>query len=326
MRKETVEPAITTPGIHHVTAICGDPQANVDFYASVLGLRLVKRTVNFDDPTTYHLYYGDEVGHPGTILTFFPWPGAPRGVRGTGQTTATAFAVPPGSLDWWTDRLARSANRFEKTEERFGERVLPLRDPDDLAIELVERRDAAERPWWEAGPVTAPYALRGFHGVTLTLEGYERTAALLTDVMGLEPAGQQENRWRYAAAQRGAGAMVDLICAPGLRAGRVAVGTVHHVAFRCATDAEQTAWQRRLADAGMNVTPVLDRQYFRSIYFREPGGVLFEIATDPPGFTRDEAPEALGNTLRLPPWLEPRRTYIEDRLPRLQVPAAVRAT
>jgi len=326
MRNETAEPAMKTPGIHHVTAICGDPQANVDFYASVLGLRLVKRTVNFDAPTTYHLYYGDEVGHPGTILTFFPWPGAPRGARGTAQATAAAFAVPPGSLEWWTDRLARSATRFETMEERFGERVLPLRDPDDLAIELVERSEATEQPWWEAGPVPAPYALRGFHGVTLTLEGHERTAALLSDVMGLEPSGQQENRFRYAAAQRGVGAMVDLIRAPGVRAGRVALGTVHHVAFRCATNAEQTAWQRRLADAGRCVTPVQDRQYFRSIYFHEPGGVLFEIATDPPGFTRDEAPEALGTVLKLPPWLEPRRTYIEDRLPLLQVPAAVRAT
>ena len=326
MRNETAEPVMKTPGIHHVTAICGDPQANVDFYASVLGLRLVKRTVNFDAPTTYHLYYGDEVGHPGTILTFFPWPGAPRGVRGTAQATATAFAVPPGSLEWWTDRLARSATRFETMEERFGERVLPLRDPDDLAIELVERSEATEQPWWEAGPVPAPYALRGFHGVTLTLEGHERTAALLSDVMGLEPSGQQENRFRYAAAQRGVGAMVDLIRAPGVRVGRVALGTVHHVAFRCATDAEQTAWQRRLADAGRSVTPVQDRQYFRSIYFHEPGGVLFEIATDPPGFTRDEAPEALGHALKLPPWLEPRRTFIEDRLPRLQVPAAVRAS
>ncbi|HEY2953938.1 MAG TPA: ring-cleaving dioxygenase [Candidatus Eisenbacteria bacterium] len=317
---------MTTPGLHHVTAICADPQANVDFYASLLGLRLVKRTVNFDDPATYHLYYGDEVGRPGTILTFFPWPGAPRGSRGTGQVTATAFAVPPGSLEWWMDRLARSAAGHEAIEERFGERVLPLRDRDDLAIELVEVREAADRPWWEGGPVPAAYALRGFHGVTLTLEGYERTAALLSDGMGLAPAGQQENRFRFAAARPGAGATVDLVCAPDLRAGRVPAGTVHHVAFRCASDEEQAAWRRQLAGAGMNVTPVLDRQYFRSIYFREPGHVLFEIATDPPGFTRDEAQEALGSALKLPPWLEPRRAYIEDRLPRLRVPAAVRAT
>ena len=312
-----------TPGLHHVTAICGDPQANVDFYASVLGMRLVKRTVNFDDPTTYHLYYGDDLGRPGTILTFFPWPGAPRGTRGTGQTTAVGFAVPPGSLDWWMDRLAKHAT-FQAPEERLGERVLPLLDPDGLAIELIERADAAHRPWWEGGPVPAAYAIRGFHGVTLTLEGHERTAALLVDVMGLEPTGQQQTRFRYAAAGQAAGTVVDLVSAPGLRRGRVAAGTVHHIAFRCASDEEQAGWRGRLAAAGMSVTPVLDRQYFRSVYFPEPGGVLFEIATDPPGFTRDETPEALGTALELPPWLEPHRTRIEDRLPRLHVPAAVR--
>jgi glyoxalase family protein len=312
--------------LHHVTAIASNPQANVDFYVSVLGLRLVKRTVNFDDPTTYHLYYGDDVGSPGTILTFFPWPGASRGVRGTGQTTATAFAVPPESLEWWMDRLAGNAVDFAAVEDRFGERVLALRDPDDLAIELVEQSSVAGRRWWKDGFVPRAYAIRGFHGVTITEEGYERTAMLLSETMGFRSVGQEQSRFRYASGQDVPGAIVDVICAPGLRSGRVVAGSVHHIAFRCDTDGDQIEWQQRVAAAGMNVTPVLDRQYFRSIYFREPGGVLFEIATDPPGFTLDEKPEALGTALRLPSWLEPRRPFIEERLPRLHVPAAARAS
>jgi glyoxalase family protein len=316
------------PGLHHVTAIASDPQANADFYVSVLGLRLVKRTVNFDDPTTYHLYYGDAVGHPGTILTFFPWPGAPRGRRGTGQTTATAFAVPAGALEWWMDRLADRGAEFGPVEERFGERVLPVQDPDDLAVELVEQPagGTARRDWWKDGPVPAPYAIRGFHGVTLTEEGYERTAALLADVMGFKRLGEEQNRFRYATGHDVPGATVDVVCAPGRPGGRVAVGTVHHIAFRCTSDEDQRAWRSRVAAAGMNVTPVLDRQYFRSVYFREPGGVLFEIATDPPGFTLDETPAALGTGLKLPPWLEGSREYIEDRLPPLHVPVLAKAT
>jgi glyoxalase family protein len=312
------------PGLHHVTAIAGDPQANANFYVSLLGLRLVKQTVNFDDPTTYHLYYGDENGTPGTILTFFPWPGAPRGVRGTGQTTATAFSVPPGSLEWWMSRLAERAVEFDAIEERFGDRVLPLKDPDDLAIELVEPSDALDRPWWKDGPVPEPYAIRGFRGVSLTLEGYERTAALLTNVMGFKPAGQERSRFRFETGSGAPGATVDLICAPDQRAGRVAVGTVHHIAFRCASESEQLEWQKQLAAAGMNVTPVMDREYFRSIYFREPGGVLFEVATDPPGFAVDEMPESLGTALKLPPWFESRRGYIEQRLPPLRAPQVER--
>ncbi len=309
------------PGLHHVTAIAGDPQANVDFYVSVLGLRLVKRTVNFDDPTTYHLYYGDALGNPGTIVTFFPWPGAVRGRRGTGQTTATAFAIPGGSLDWWMERLAERGAEFGAVEERFGERVLPVEDPDGLAVELIEQPDAGERGFWDGGPVPKEHAIRGFHSVTLTEEGYERTAELVAEVMGFESVGHQGSRFRYASGQDTAGATVDVVCAPDRPAGRVAVGTVHHIAFRCASDDDQVVWRSRVAAAGMNVTPVLDRQYFHSIYFREPGGVLFEIATDPPGFAIDETPETLGSELRLPPWLEGHRGHIEDRLPRLRVPA-----
>lgn len=313
------------PGLHHVTAIAGDPQANADFYVSLLGLRLVKRTVNFDDPGTYHLYYGDDAGTPGTILTFFPWPGAPRGTRGTGQTTAVAFAVPAGGLDGWMERLAARAVEFEPVIERFGEKVLAARDPDGLVIELVERADVADRRWWKGGPVPEPHAIRGFHGVTVTEEGVERTAALLSGTMGYRRLEEAEGRFRYGTGLAAPGAIVDVVCAPDLRRGRVAVGTVHHVAFRCASDADQLEWRTRLAAAGMDVTPVVDREYFRSIYFREPGGVLFELATDPPGFTVDEAPEALGASLKLPPWLEPVRDRIEQRLPRLLPPDLRRA-
>ena len=308
-----------TSGIHHVTAICRDPQPNADFYAGVLGLRLVKRTVNFDDPTTYHLYYGDALGRPGTILTFFPWPGAPRGTRGVGQATAVAFAVPSGALDGWIERLAERAVEFDAIEERLGQRVLGLRDPDGLALELVETPGAAAHAAWREGPVPEALAIRGFQGVTLTVEGYDRTSALLVDAMGLERRDAARERFRYEAPGGEPGAFVDVVCAPGLRRGRIAAGTIHPVAFRAASDADQAKWRARLAGAGMNVTPVMDRRYFRSIYFREPGGVLFEIATDPPGFALDERPEALGTGLMLPEWLEPRRAYIEERLPRLRL-------
>ena len=309
-------------GIHHVTAIGSDPQANVDFFVSVLGLRLVKRTVNFDDPTTYHLYYGDDIGLPGTILTFFPWAGAPRGKRGTGQATETAFAVPAGSLDAWMERLAERAIEFDAPEERLGERVLSVEGPDGFAIELVEQDGAARRGWWSHGPLRKEHAIRGFAGVTLTVEGYERTAELLTDVMGYRETHRHDNRFRFASGADAPGNTIDVVCAPGRRRGLVAAGTVHHVAFRCATDDEQSAWREALSVAGMNVTPVLDRQYFRSVYFREPGGVLFEIATDAPGFAIDETAAELGGSLKLPPWLEPRRQRIEERLAPLKIPVA----
>ena len=307
-------------GIHHVTAIGGDPQANVDFFTSVLGLRLVKRTVNFDDPTTYHLYYGDEVGSPGTILTFFPWAGAPQGRRGTGQATETAFSVPRGSLDAWMERLAERAIEFAAPEERFGERVLAVEGPDGFAITLVEQERAGGRGWWREGPIREEHAIRGFAGVTLTVEGYERTAEILTSMMGYQEAARAENRFRFGSGEDVPGATVDVVVAPDQPRGRVAAGTVHHVAFRCSTDAEQEEWRQRAAEAGMDVTPIVDRQYFHSIYFREPGGVLFEIATDPPGFAIDEAPAELGMSLKLPAWLEPNRQRIEERLAPLRAP------
>ena len=306
------------PGIHHVTAIASEPQANLDFYAGVLGLRLVKKTVNFDDPGTYHLYFGDELGHPGTIMTFFPWPGAKRGQRGVGQATETAFAIPEGSIGFWKDRLTALGVENDGPSERFGEEVLSLRDPDGLGLGLVARPEADEIEPWQAGPVKAQHTIRGFDGVTLDTGRGEVTAAVLAEAMGLEAVGEEENRFRFTASGAALGGRVDVLDRPGGQPGRVAAGSVHHVAFRTADDDTQASWLTRLREAGLMVTDVQDRQYFRSIYFREPGGVLFEIATDPPGFTRDEAPEALGSGLKLPPWLEPSRERIERSLPRLE--------
>lgn len=309
-------------GIHHVTSIAGAPQRNVDVFAGLLGLRLVKLTVNFDDPGTYHLYYGDEVGRPGTAMTFFPWPHGRHGQIGTGQVTVTAFSVPAGALDYWIERFERAGIAFAGPTERFDAEVLAFADPDGLQYELVAHAGAEERPCWADGPVPAQYAVRGFHSVTLAVAGYERTAAVLTEVLGFRLVRQDGQRFRFAVGPGAAGALVDLLVQPDAPRGHVAVGTVHHVAFRTADDADQAAWRQHIAAAGFAVTPVMDRQYFRSIYFREPGGVLFEIATDPPGFTRDESVAELGSRLRLPPWLEPHRAEVEGALPRLRLPTA----
>jgi len=310
-------------GIHHVTAIARGAQANLDFYGGVLGLRLVKRTVNFDDPGTYHLYYGDETGSPGTILTFFPWPLARLGRRGAGQATATSFAVPAGTLGRWVERLDACGVEHGAPAERFSEEALTLFDPDGLALELVASEGDRRSPW-AGGPVDPEMAVRGFHHVALTEWNPEVTARLLGETMGFRLAAEAGDRLRFAAGPEGSepapGAFVDLVAAPGAPRGQVSAGTVHHVAFRVAGDAEQLAWQRRLAAAGLHVTPVQDRQYFHSIYFREPGGVLFEIATDPPGFAIDEPVAALGSALKLPPWLEPSRREIEAVLPPLGRP------
>ncbi|MPZ89785.1 MAG: ring-cleaving dioxygenase [Nitriliruptorales bacterium] len=307
-------------GLHHVTAIAGDPQRNVEFYLDVLGLRLVKRTVNFDAPDTYHLYYGDEVGHPGTILTFFPWPGAPRGRRGTGQTTTVAFSVPESSLGYWAERVRASGATMSTPHTREGEDVLVLLDPDGLQLELVAHPDADPRPPWEAGPVPAERAIRGLDHVALSEMGYEMTAGLLVDQLGFRLSREDGNRFRFDVGEGGPGARVDVLCQPDAPRGLVAAGTVHHVAWRAPDDPVQLDWRARLVEQGLDVTPVLDRQYFHSIYFREPGGVLFEIATDPPGFTKDEPVERLGQALRLPPWLESERSWIERQLPELKVP------
>jgi glyoxalase family protein len=304
-------------GIHHVTAIARDPQANVDFYTGVLGLRMVKKTVNFDDPGTYHFYYGDEQGRPGTILTFFPWPMARLGSHGAGQATVTSFSVPEGSLGWWVERLDRLGIAYEAPRPRFDEEVLTLRDPDGLLLELVARA-GDERVPWESGPVPVEHAVRGFEGVTLTEWNPQVTSEVLAGLLGFRPAGELGDRFRFDA---GAGTRVDVVGSPSAPRGHVAAGTVHHVAWRTPDDANQRAWHEELLRRGFHVSPILDRQYFHSIYFREPGGVLFEIATDPPGFTKDEPVETLGTDLKLPPWLELDRKKIEGILPEIEVAA-----
>jgi glyoxalase family protein len=309
-------------GLHHVTAIAADPQANVDFYMDVLGLRLVKRTVNFDAPDTYHLYYGDERGNPGTILTFFPWPGARRGRRGAGQVTTTSFSIPSGSSDFWLERLARHDVAIDGPTVRFGEPVIAFTDPDGLQVELIAQDRPAASQHWADGPVPAASAVRGFHSVTITANRSEQTAGLLTRVMGFQRTSTEGHRTRFVAGDGTApGACVDIVEAPGESRGIVAVGTVHHIAFRTPSDRDQMEWRGALTAAHVEVTPPMDRQYFHSIYFNEPGGVLFEIATDPPGFTRDEAVAELGSHLKLPPWLETNRSQLEAILPPLDVRA-----
>lgn len=311
-------------GIHHITALARDPQRNVDFYTEVLGLRLVKVTVNFDDPGTYHLYYGDELGRPGTIMTFFPWPGSFQGYRGAGQATVTSFRVPLESLGYWRDRLSGLEVKQDEPAARFEREVLVFYDPDGLRLELVaEDRGEAFRPWSEA-PVPAEHAIRGFAGITLTESDLRPTARFLGEVMRFEPTGEEGNRLRFMAGSGDGAATVDVEERRGGSPGRIAAGTVHHVAWRVADEGVQREWQEGLSRAGGRVTPVRDRQYFRSIYFHEPGGVLFEIATDPPGFTLDEAREELGGSLRLPPWLESSRAEIERALPPLSSPAGAR--
>jgi len=307
-------------GIHHVTAIAGDPQRNVDFYAGVLGLRLVKITVNFDDPGTYHLYYGDEVGRPGSLLTFFPWPGAPEGRLGAGQVTAAAFSIPAQALGYWIERLKRHEVAVLGTTTRFDEQVLSFSDPDGLQLELVAGHTEDGRNPWAGGPVPPEAAIRGLHSVALTEAACDDTAQLLTEALGFSPMEDGGSRRRYAIGSGEPGALVDVVCLPGTARGRVAVGTVHHVAWRTPDEATQRIWRQQIAGRDLDVTPVIDRQYFHSIYFREPGGVLFEIATDPPGFTADEPPATLGTRLMLPPRLEPMRRELEHGLPPLRLP------
>ncbi len=313
------------PGIHHVTAISGDPQGNIDFYTGVLGLRLVKLTANYDDPSTYHLYFGDKLGHPGTILTFFPWPEAPKGQRGSGQAVATSFSIPEKAVDYWADRLKADRVPFQGPSGRFGERVISLSDPDGLSLELVSGASSASDRFWEGGPVQSEYAIRGFHHVTLSERESGSTATLLTETMGFSSLGREGDRARFETGDGGPGAIVDLLVQPGLPRGLISVGTTHHVAWRTPSDEEQRDWRAVIAEAGLNVTPIIDRRYFHSIYYREPGGVLFEIATEPPGFTVDQPVEELGARLVLPPWLEPSRAEIESHLPRVNLPKPVPA-
>lgn len=319
------------PGIHHITAICSDPQRNLDFYVELLGLRLVKKTVNFDDPGSYHLYYGDGVGSPGTIMTFFAWTGLPpmvsgQGRQGTGQITATSFSIPAQSYNYWVDRLSAAAVNFDTGESHFGEHLITLQDPDGLPLELVAHLAGALRSPWVGGPVPLEHAIRGFAGATLCLSGYQHTAELLTGTLGFHEVGHEGSRFRFRLGEGDEAANIDLHCQPEENPGRMGIGVVHHIAWRTPTGEDQLKWRSVVAEAGYDVTPVLDRQYFESIYFREPGGVLFEIATDPPGFTADESRDALGTELKLPPWLEPRRDRIVARLPEIHLPANVGRT
>lgn len=307
----------TISGIHHITAIASDARQNLDFYTRVLGLRFVKKSVNQDDPGTYHLYYGDYAGSPGTILTFFPWNDLPRGRPGLGQSYATGFSVPAGSLPYWQERLTRLKVKHEAVESRFGDEVLSLFDPDGMRLELVATKETDSRPAAPSKDVPAEYAIRGFHGTTLALLDGKPTAALLTDPMGYKQVQQSGHRTRYAAGPGGPGTYVDLLTDPALPRGLSGAGTIHHVAFRVPDDDAQIAAHHLLAKRGLHVSPVIDRAYFKSIYYREPGGVLFEIATDQPGFAIDEPVETLGQKLSLPPRLEPHRAEIEAALPKL---------
>ena len=316
MSTETTAPRLH--GIHHITAIVDDPQDNLRFYREVLGLRLVKRTVNFDDPYTYHLYYGDEAGTPGTIVTFFPWPGGRRGSRGTGQLSGFALAVPAGALEYWAGRLDEYGLGRSAIGERFGERSLELYDPAGLLLELVETEVGATGEARERGPVPAQHAIRGAAGVTLTIADAAPTSALLTETLGFVAEGEQGERARYRVGAGRSSARLDIIARPGVARGQVAAGSIHHVAWRVRDDAEELAWRDLLLGAGRSVTPVRDRNYFRSIYFQEPGGAIFEIATDGPGFAADEPAESLGEALKLPAWLEERRANIERHLPPLE--------
>ncbi len=298
-------------GIHHITVISGNAQDNYDFYTKVLGLRMVKKTVNFDSPTTYHLYYGDYTGQPGTILTFFPWDNAAQGKRQNGEVTDIQFMIPQGSMNYWMERLAEKGIEFEMPIERFGDQVLRVKDNDLLQLELVSTSASDKFDGWDNGDIPSEHSIRGFYGATMNLNYYEQTEVLLQE-MGFEQAEEEGNRVRYES-EADMGSIVDIIKDEEL-IGRVGRGSVHHIAFRVVDDEDQAYWRNRLLNSNLSVTPVQDRMYFRSIYFREPGGVLFEFATDIPGFDHDEDVETLGDHLKLPPWYEEKRDLIEQVL------------
>jgi glyoxalase family protein len=307
------------PGIHHVTCITADVQKCVDFYVSVLGLRFIKKSINQDLPDTYHIYFGDYLGTPGTAMTFFGWPTWPKQKAGSGQVTTVSFAVPERALDFWGNRLEKLGVDHHRVS-RFDTDSLVLHDADGIELELVGKADDSHwRPWRES-PVDAEHAIRGFHSVTMTLAETAATLDLLTSTMGFRQVEKDGNRTRLETGAGGPHATLDVVESPEGPGGEESVGTVHHVAWRTPNGATQVAWRDLLLRAGRNVTPVIDRWYFKSIYYREPGGVLFEIATDGPGFTVDESPEKLGTTLSLPPWFQVRRDQLDDILPPIVVP------
>ena len=304
-------------GLHHITAIADDARRNYQFYTKVLGLRMVKKTVNFDDPGTYHFYFGDEIGSPGTILTFFPWEGIGKGHTGTGMATGIGYSVPAGSLEFWLARFKQFNVKHQPIVERFGEQVLPFEDPDGLQLELIVSSKEDDRLPWVSEEVNAQVAIRGFHSIVLTLRSVGPTATILTDVFGYKPSGQEGNRYRFITDAIDSASVVDIIEAPGTPQGRNAAGTNHHVAFRVKDENILMEFREKIEKKGLNITPKIDRQYFFSLYFREPGGVLFELATDNPGFTVDESREELGINLKLPAQYEGARAKIEQVLPKL---------
>jgi glyoxalase family protein len=309
---------VTPHGIHHVTAIASDPQANVDFYTKVLGLRLVKQTVNFDAPHVWHLYYGDEHGSPASILTFFPWPGVAPGREGAGLTTATAFSVPPESIGFWHQRALQLGVSVEGPKTVLDSEVLTIFDNDGMRLELVASEGDKRSGWDGVSDIPQQHAVRGLHTVTLSERLLDPTAGMLTDLLGMKLAGESSGAASFDMGHGGAGATVQVVGGVmdrGLQAG----GTVHHVAYRAPDLSTMELWQQELLSRGVSVTQIMDRQYFKSIYFREPGGVLFEIATDDPGFDIDEPLLELGRKLKLPPWLEPSREQIAMSLPKIEV-------
>ena len=305
-----------THGIHHVTAIAGPARRNLDFYTKTLGLRLVKKTVNFDDPGTYHFYFGDEAGSPGTILTFFPWEHVAPGRLGVGETQETVFRVPEGAIGFWAHRFVENGVPHDAPRRRFGDSIVSFRDPDGMRLALVGIPGIAQEPAWTGGDIPAEFAIRGFHSVNLLLKDAAPTGAILTDVLGFSEIGREDQIVRFKAGDTAIGGIVDIHVAGSFLPGRMGGGSVHHIAFRAADDAEELAMARRLAENhGIRTTEQRDRNYFRSVYFREPGHVLFEIATDVPGFAIDEPLAELGRSLKLPPAYESQRREIEQVLP-----------
>ncbi len=308
--------ANNTHGIHHVTAIAGPARRNLDFYTRTLGLRLVKKTVNFDDPGTYHFYFGDETGSPGTILTFFPWEHVAPGRLGVGETQETVFRVPEGAIGYWTHRFIEKGVAHDAPARRFGETIVSFRDPDGMRLALIGVPGIESEPAWTDGDVPAEVAVRGFHSVNLLLKEAAPTGAILTDVLSFSEVGREDRIVRYKAGDTAIGGIVDIHEAGSFLPCRMGGGSVHHIAFRAADDTEELAMKKKLAENhGIDTTEQRDRNYFRSVYFREPGHVLFEIATDVPGFAIDEPVASLGRSLKLPPVYESRRREIEQVLP-----------
>lgn len=304
-------------GLHHITAIAGSAQQNFDFYTKTLGLRLVKKTVNFDDPGTYHLYYGDETGSAGTILTFFPWDGIGQGTEGVGMATEIGYSVPAGSHPFWLERFGAANVKTKEITERFGEQVLAFKDTDGLSLSLIVPKTADIRTPWETAEVKKDTATKGFHSTTLTLQSIDQTAKILTDLFGYRLLAQEENRYRFITDTVANAAIVDLLEVPAGHRGRNAAGTNHHVAFRVKNEDIQMELREQILSKNLQITPKIDRDYFYSLYFREPGGVLFEIATENPGFTVDEPLNELGTHLMLPGQHEHLRGDLEKVLPKL---------